>query len=29
VLDSVRAFTGPAPQTDDITMLGMTYFGDQ
>jgi serine phosphatase RsbU (regulator of sigma subunit) len=28
VAKSVRAFAGEAPQTDDMTMLGMTYFGE-
>ena len=28
VSERVRAFTGEAPQTDDITMLGMTFFGE-
>ncbi len=27
VTKQVRAFLGEAPQTDDMTMLGMTYFG--
>lgn len=28
VSDSVRAFVGAAPQTDDMTMMGMTFFGN-